>query len=284
MTSPLFYYSCFNSNFILMATTAKGAPRAKQTRGTNKIAKTQGTPMPKRPTPNHYEYELLRPNGAIYLMRNVSYNLYDEKSNELKAVRYCEQERSIFKEEQSGNPTKTPISFRNGKLWVDKVKPNLLKFLDNHPQNEANGGSLFRRVDLVAKAQMDVDSELLTADAILLVRNKPVEDLLTVATSYGMNTEREFAEIKHDLLVKAKADPQSFIAAFDDPVVAMKAKVKTAKDYNILKIDGSAVRWYDSNQLIVSVPAGMDGVDVMVRYLLTEKGSPVVEEIDRQLS
>lgn len=273
----------FNSNS--MTQTAKGGrPAAKKTTGNNTISKTGGTPLPKRPTPQHVEYEMCRPNGAIYMMRDASYNYYDEDLDSVRKARYCSSEPSIFADEQSENPVRTPLVFSKGKLWVDKTKPNLKKFLDLHPKNEANGGSLFRRVDFVKKAETDIDQELLIADAVLLIRTKPVDDLITVATAYGLDTDRDFAEIKHDLLRRAKTDPEGFIKSFDDPFVRMRAKVKKAVDYQILRVSPDSVRWYDTNSLILSVPAGMDGIDVMVRHLLTDKGSVVAEEIDRQLN
>lgn len=262
----------------------RGGPAAKRTTGKNKIAKTVGTPAPKRPTPQHVEYEMCRPNGAIFMMRNASYNYYDEAADQVRKARYCSSEPSIFADEQAENPVKSPVMFTKGKLWVDKTKPNLKKFLDLHPQNEANGGALFRRVDFVKKAEVSIDSELLTADAVILIRTKPVDELLTVATAYGMDTDRDFAEIKHDLMVRAKANPEGFIKSFDDPSVRMRAKVKKAVDYQILKVSEDSVRWFDTNSLVLSVPVGMDGVDVMVRHLLTDKGSIIADEIDKQLS
>ena len=63
----------------------------------------------------------------------------------------------------------------------------------------------------------------------------------------------------------------------------MKAKIRTAAKYNIIKLDPDAVRWFDTNGMIVSVPAGMEPIDVFTRYCLTEAAVPVVEEMDRQL-
>ena len=36
------------------------------------------------------EYELTKANGAIYMMRNTSYNLFDEDSNSIRNVRYLQ--------------------------------------------------------------------------------------------------------------------------------------------------------------------------------------------------
>jgi len=241
------------------------------------------TPSGERNSRLMYEYRMNSPSGALYLMRNTTYNYYDEEQNKVRGVRYCEGETSIFVDEQSENPVKTPLTFKMGIMVVPKSKPNLIEFLDKHPGNRANGGNKFHLVDYVAKKQASLDEEFVAADAIVMLRTKPVEELLMVATAYGMNTDREFAEIKHDLLQKAKVNPAGFMKSFDDPAVKMKSKINAAVNYQIIKLDDDAVRWFDTGQQIISVPAGMDPLNVFVRYCLTEKAVPIVEEIEKQL-
>lgn len=230
-----------------------------------------------------YEYRLNRPGGALYLMRNTAYNYFDEEQNKVRNVRYCESESSIFADEQSENPVRTPLTFKMGVLLVPRSKPNLVEFMEKHPDNIANGGSKFYLVDYVAKKQTVLEDEYLAADAIVTLRTKPVEELLMIATAYGMNTDREFAEIKHDLLQKAKANPAGFMKSFDDPAVKMRSKIKSASNYKIIRLDPDAIRWFDTGQQIISVPAGMNPLDVFVRYCMTEKAVPIVEEIEKQL-
>jgi hypothetical protein len=74
-----------------------------------------------------------------------------------------------------------------------------------------------------------------------------------------------------------------FIESFDNPVVAMKSKIKQAVSYQIIKTDSDAIKWFDTNKYIISVPVGQDPVDVFVRYCMTEAAAPVVGEIERQL-
>jgi hypothetical protein len=240
-------------------------------------------PSAKNNTKELYEYRLSTGGGAVFLMRNTTYDYYDEEQNAVRHVRYCQSERSIFADEQSENPVRTPLTFRMGVLIVPKTKPNLIEFMSKHPGNIANGGRDFYLVDYVAQKSVDLDSEFLVADAITMLKTKPVEELLMIATAYGMNTDREFAEIKHDLLQKAKANPEAFMKSFDDPAMKMRSKIKAAANYQIISLDVDAVRWFDTGQQIISVPAGMDPTDVFVRYCLTEKAAPIVEEIEKQL-
>ena len=67
------------------------------------------------------------------------------------------------------------------------------------------------------------------------------------------------------------------------PTVRTRAVIKQAADYQIIKLDRSACKWFDSNTQIVSVPVGQDPTDVLTRFCLTEKGSTVLADIEDRL-
>ena len=248
---------------------AKKQPKKKAIRREEKVSATQ-------------EYKA-NGSGAVMMLMQSGITVYDEESGMVREIRYCENENSIWKDEQAERSVKTPVIFRMGRLFVNERQPNLKAFLEIHPQNKANGGSLFELVDNLKKVEVDIDNEFLVNDAINLLRTKELDDLLAVALAYGMDIDRPIAEVKHDLLLKAKAAPKTFIESFDNPVVSMKSMVKQAVSYQIIKADNDGVKWFDTNKHIISVPAGQDPVDVFVRYCMTEAAAPVVAEIERQL-
>jgi hypothetical protein len=63
----------------------------------------------------------------------------------------------------------------------------------------------------------------------------------------------------------------------------MKTKIKMAEKYQVIKLAADGVKWFDTNKLIVSVPAGKDPLDVFVRYCMTEAAVPIVEEMEKQI-
>ena len=221
--------------------------------------------------------------GAVMMLMQSGITVFDEESSMVREIRYCENENSIWKDEQAERSVKSPVIFRMGRLFVPREQPNLKEFLSIHPQNKANGGSLFELVDNVKKVEVDIDKEFLVNDAVSLLRSKELDELLAVALAFGMDIDRPIAEVKHDLLLKAKASSKVFIESFDNPVVAMKSKIKQAVSYQIIKTDNDAIKWFDTNKYIISVPVGQDPVDVFVRYCLTEAAVSVVAEIERQL-
>lgn len=246
------------------------------------------TPKPKKslrreePVYEAREFASLSGRGTFMLMQS-GVTVYDEEQDMVREIRYCARENSIFRDEQSPNSVKSPVIFRMGRLFVPKSKPNLMKFLIAHPENKANGGSGFYIIDKVKRKEETLSDEFLLNDAINMLRARDLDDLIGVAAAYNIDVDRPAADIKHDLLMKAKADPKGFMESFDNPSVAMKAKIRTAAKYNIIKIQHDSIRWFDTNRMIVSVPAGMEPLDVFTRYCLTEAAVPVVEEIDRQL-
>jgi hypothetical protein len=233
--------------------------------------------------PLAYEYKLLQGSGAVFMMHQRNVTLYDKSQDRVRQIRYCPSEPSIFVEEQSEKAVRKSVVFSDGRLLVRPDQPNLREFMELHPENQANGGSLFYRVDKEKKAQLDVTKEFAVADAIMMIKEKPFEDLLSVAASLNFNVDRQASEIKHDLLMYAKRNPSSFIKMFDNPEVTMKAKIRMAIKYGVLEESKCAVRWKDSGNMIVSVPEGKDGTDTLLRFLMTDAGAPTVEELDRQL-
>jgi hypothetical protein len=221
--------------------------------------------------------------GNVYLLGQKQVTIFDDNTGKVRELRYCAGENSIWKDEQSQYATKSPIVFRDKNLFVNPNQPNLQGFLEVHPGNMANGGNLFYMVDNSAKIEQTVDDEFLVHDAITLLRSKDIDELMAVAISFSIDTDRPVSEIKHDLLIKAKASPQGFIDSFDNPVVAMKAKLRQAEKMQVIKLSEDAIRWYDTNKVIIIVPPGKDPMDIFVRYCLTEGGAAVLAQIDKEL-
>lgn len=221
--------------------------------------------------------------GNVLMLGQQNLTVYDDASGKVRELRYCASENSVWRDEQSEHATKSPIVFRDKNLFVKADQPNLQRFLELHPQNMANGGARFYMEDNLAKVEKTVDDEFLIHDAVTLLRSKDLDELMAVAISFSIDTDRPASEIKHDLLIKAKSSPQTFIDSFDNPVVAMKAKLRQAEKMQIVKLSEDAIRWYDTNKNIIIVPPGKDPMDIFVRYCLTEGGAAVVAQIDKEL-
>ena len=275
-----------------MSQTTRRAP------GRPKKAQTEANAIPATPPPTKKKvslkrkeqdphvarvYEIPKKGGIVYMIPQKGVTVYDSEKDTVREMRYCPNEPSIWVDEQSENAKREAIVFRNGKLIVPREKPNLRKFLDIHPQNIENGGQIFKQMDQAKDAETKLNEEMNQFEAVSMIKSSDLEDLLAVALFFKVNIDRKTSEIKYDLLQIAKNNPSKFIQAFDDPAVKMKALIRQAKEYQIIKLSKDSVRWFDSNSLIVSVPHGQDPEDIAVRFMLTEKGSSMVADIEKQL-
>jgi len=231
----------------------------------------------------HKEYEIIKGGGIVFMLPQKGVTVYDKENDTVREIRYCPNEQSIFRDEQSENAKRESVSFREGRLFVPKEKPNLRKFLELHPLNQANGGSVFSEVNKKKDAEMELKREFLLTDAVALVRDTDIQELLPVAMYFNVGINSPVSEIRFNLLRIAKNKPQEFIESFDSPQVQARSVVTQAKDYQIINVKSDGVYWFDSNGLIVSVPVGQDPVDVMVRFCLTEKGSSVLSSLEERL-
>lgn len=275
-----------------MSQTTRRAP------GRPKKAQTEANAIPATPPPTKRKasikrsepdphiarvYEIPRGGGVAFMIPQSGVTVYDKKSDVVREIRYCPNEPSIWVDEQSPNAKRESIVFTEGKLIVPREKPNLRMFLEVHPDNINNGGAVFKALDEAETAESKLNEEMNQFEAISMIKNSEVEDLLAVAIFFKVDINRKMSEVKYDLLQIAKKSPSKFVKSFDDPSVKMKVLLRQAKDYQIISIKSDSVRWFDSNTIIVSVPHGQDAEDIAVRFLLTEKGASVVEEIEKQL-
>lgn len=227
-------------------------------------------------------YHMPKGGGIIATVKSEAI-IYDPETNTNRQIRYCPNEASVFSDEQSSFAVRKHIVFENGSIYVPAEQPTLQRFLDLHPSNRANGGGLFEEVNTEFRAEVDINEEFILHDAVGLVRNKSIDELMPVAIYLGIDTNQKNAEIKRELLLEAKARPKRFIELFDNPTVSTRAIVKKAVDFQLLNAREDGMYWFDSNRLIVATPVGQDTISVMTQFCLTEKGGTVYETLKEEL-
>ena len=225
-------------------------------------------------------YVISQGGGIIFNLKSQATIVENGKVRE---IRYCPNEPSIYVDEQNANSVRSHVIFREGMLAVNPDKPNLAEFLDKHPGNSSNGGSIFRILDTEKKAEVEIDTEFMIHDAISLIRDKDIQELLPVAMYLGISVNQKNMEIKRELLSEAKANPKRFIELFDNPVVKTRSTIMSAVDFQILNSRPDGMYWFDSNRLIVATPVGQDSVEVASRFCMTDKGASVYSEIEARL-
>ena len=72
-------------------------------------------------------YEIPKGGGVVFMLQSKGITMYDEETQGVREMRYCENEKSVWVDEQSNNAVRKPVLFTQGKLIVPKTKPNLKK-------------------------------------------------------------------------------------------------------------------------------------------------------------
>lgn len=230
-------------------------------------------------------YQTLGNKGGIFLkLRSKNITVFDEGTNSVRQIRYCPGEASIFVDEQSPVSKLEHVVFENKIITVPYDKPNLRAFLDMHPDNKANGGSVFELANNDKRDEVELENEFAVTDAIYLIKSKSIDDLLPIALALNIKTDQSDLSIKRALVQQAKKSPSKFMSLVDSPMVMARTTVVQSLDFQIVEERNGGVVWFDTGKLIVSVPVGQDKVEVLTRFVMTDKGSTVLSELERQLA
>ena len=225
-----------------------------------------------------------RKGGVWYKVRSNNLNVFDKETGRVRTLRYCPGENSVWLDEQSKESMRDHVVFRDKNLIVTRDKPNLIKYLELHPDNIANGGSQFEVVKPSKTVEENLDTEFLISDAIEIIKKRSIEELAPVAYALRISLDQADRSVKHALVRYAKSNPQKFIDTLNSPMINTRATVKQAFDFNVIGYNGGAVIWADTRKIIIAVPVGQDKEEVMTRFCMTDAGSSALAEIERQLN
>lgn len=228
---------------------------------------------------------------VLHKIKSSNITIYDEDTDSVRAIRYCPEEKSIFVESQNEATAKrAAIWFEDGKIIVPKTQPNLQDFLDLHPDNVANGGNIFKELNLEVDASKVLEMEDMIFEAQALLRDKAksesgIQELLGIAKIHGIKTDRSFAELKFDLIRLAKTNPMNFISSFDNPTVRVRYIAILAKEAGIIDTTSDvSVKWSHNGNVICNVPVGEDHYKILGSFMLEDRGLGVREQLEKQLA
>ena len=225
-------------------------------------------------------YKLLRKVAPLSLMLSSHHNhrspllYFDEEKGINRPLRYARNQKSPFEDEQDGNAIMEPIIFEDGFLRVERSNQVLQEFLSLHPGN----GQIFEEVNQARDAAQELEVEELILQAQLLARDMPISKLEMVSrVLMGSHANTlSTAELKRDILVYSRNNPQEFIDIINDPSLQMYDDVVTIFAKNLLSKRNKGRDVYfnlaNNKTKILTVPVGEDPIDIMASYFQTDDG------------
>ena len=251
------------------------------------------TPETKKVEPKKPKWEI---KNRIYylkgrkkpLSRSIkSSNLYwfDEEKGYERELKYCENQRTPFVDEMQGDQRLSHIIFRNGTLFVEKEKTVLQKLLSlYHPDRDR----LFYEHKPAEIAEQQIDRLELEADAIILARNIDIdlaEAIMRVEKGSSVS-QMSSKELKRDLLVFARRNPDLFLElAADDNVQLRNFGIK-ATELGIIKLstDQRNFLWGSNNRPIMTVPFDEHPYTALAHWFKTDEGMEIYSNIEKRLN
>jgi len=219
--------------------------------------------------------------------------IYCEETNTNRMIRYVMGEQSIFQDEQtSDNPIIGDIVFTNGVLPVQYNQVTLKKYLDacnyngSNPNRISSKKEIFNIVDNEFNAEKsikDMEVQYLATDALMKM---DAQKMVGYARAMGVDVDRSMYEIKHDMMVMAKNNPQLFMDEISNPMIERKQVIMDAVEDKIV-IENKGKRqffWADTKDLIFTIPVGVNPIDALTEYTFSDEGAPVFSRIKRLMS
>ena len=219
--------------------------------------------------------------------------IYCEETNTNRMIRYVMGEQSIFQDEQtSDNPIIGDIVFTNGILPVKYNQITLKKYLDACNYNESNPDriqdkkSLFRVVDNEFNAEKSLDEMEVQYLAVDTLMKMDAQKMIGYARAMDVNVDRSVYEVKHDMMVMAKNNPQLFMDEISNPIIERKQVIMDAIEERLITENKGKRQffWTDTKELIFTVPVGVNPVDALTEYTFDDEGPQVFSRIKRLLA
>lgn len=207
---------------------------------------------------------------------------FDEDAGFNRALRYAKNQKSPFEDEQDGNAVLEPVIFENGFLRVPKNNPVLQEFLYYHPLN----GKKFVEIDNEQDAQKELDLISIEADALVQAKSLSIDQMEVLCRGlFGKDPmSMTTAELKRDVLVFAKRNPQEFLNAVSSPELKLYAKVQMFLDEKLIAFRNKKKDVHfnlaDNKKRMLSIPYGKDPVEVIAGFFQSDEGLDVLEMLD----
>ena len=209
---------------------------------------------------------------------------FDKENGKQKEIRYATNQDSPFVDEQKGEATLGHIMFKNGDLKVPKEKQNLQKLLSlYHPLK----GRLYEEFSAVEEAADDLDILDLQIDALNAARNMDIdqaEAILRVELGSKVSSMSS-KEIKRDLLLFARNNPQLFISLANDDNVQLRNIAIRAAEAGIINLspDQRTFTWGSNGRKLMNVPFDENPYSAFAAFLKTDEGVEIYKSIDKKL-
>ena len=176
------------------------------------------------------------------------------------------------------------IIFRNGKLFVEKEKVALQKFLSlYHPGR----GQIFKEFNADEIATTDLDIIELQLEAMNLAKTIDVDQAEAILrTEIGREvTKMTSKELKRDLLVFAQNQPQLFLELANDDNINVRNTGIRAVEAGLIELsqDQRTFKWQSTGKKLITVPFDENPYSALAAWFKTDDGIDIFKTVEKRL-
>ena len=220
-----------------------------------------------------------------YLMRGSNVFYFDEELGYERELKYTSNQRTCFVDEMKGEQRLEHIIFRNGSLMVPKNKTVLQKLLSlYHPHKD----KLFKEHKPVVVAENEIDILELEIEALNSAKNLDIdmaEAIMRVEVGSKVS-EMSSKELKRDLLLYAKRNPELFLELVNDENVVLRNFGIKATEMGIIKLspDQRTFSWGSNDRKLMNVPYDEHPYSALAAWFKTDEGMEIYSNIEKRLN
>ena len=245
------------------------------------------TPKPKKDTWEIKDrtYYLKRNKRPVsYIVKSTGLYWFDEELGYEREIKYCENQRTPFVDEMQGDQRLSHIIFRSGVLFVPKNKVVLQKFLSlYHPQKDI----LYYEHKPVQVAENQLDWLEFEVAALQAASNLDIDmaEAVMRAEKGSEVSSLSSKELKRDLLLFAKSNPQLFLELVTDENIQLRNTGIKATEANILRLsdDQRTFSWASTGRKLFTVPFDEHPYSALAAWFKTDEGMEIYTNIEKRL-
>ena len=246
------------------------------------------TPKLKKDTWEIKDRTYILKNGLKPLSRSIrAANIYyfDEELGYERELKYTVNQRTCFVDEMKGDQRLDHIIFRAGVIHVPKNKTVLQKLLSlYHPQRNKTYYELKPEVN----AAHEIDYLEIEVEALNAAINMDVdmaEAIMRVEVGSKVS-KMSSKELKRDLLLYAKRNPELFLELVNDENVQLRNFGIKATEMGILKLssDQRTFTWGSNDRKLMNVPFDEHPYSALAAWFKTDEGMEIYSNIEKRLN
>ena len=219
------------------------------------------------------------------MIRSANIYWFDEEKGYERELKYCENQQTCFVDEMKGDQRLSHIIFRNGALHVTREKTVLQKLLSTyHPEC----GVTFHEWKPEIKAASEIDVLEMEIEALNAAQNLDIdiaEAVMRVEIGSAVSNMSS-RELKRDLLLYAKKNPQLFLDLVNDKNVVLRNFGIKATEMKIIKLssDQRTFSWGSNDRKLMNVPFDEHPYSALAAWFKTDEGMEIYSNIEKRLN